>query len=277
MAIARRSGRPRFTLLLLVLTSVSVVTLYYRGNAHGPIAEAQRLAQTAVSPVSGLVNDVAHPIESFFQGAIHYGSLEQANARLTQENQQLTGQLLSANRYAQEAAQLKQLNGLSYLQGTPNVVAEVIDFDPSNFDNAVEIDRGTSSGVAVGMPVVSGAGLIGRVTLASAHAATVELLTSPSSQVGVRFGNNQVAVANGQGEGKQLKVNYIPPGTDLKPGEPMLTSGLQGSIYPPDIPVGRVSQSRDDPGALQQSVSLKPLANFSKLDFVSVVEWNPQQ
>ena len=35
---------------------------------------------------------------------------------------------------------------------------------PSNFQNTVEITVGTNRGVAVGMPVTDGAGLIGKVT-----------------------------------------------------------------------------------------------------------------
>ncbi len=71
--------------------------------------------------------------------------------------------------------------------------------------------------------------------------ATVRLITDGQSSVGARYGaNGALAVLNGQGAGKPLDADLVPPNTTLTDGEQFVTSGLQGAIYPPGIPVASV-------------------------------------
>ena len=54
-----------------------------------------------------------------------------------------------------------------------------------------------------------------------------------------------------------------------------MTSGLQGAIYPPGIPVARVVSSRSGIASSQETVTLQPLADLQHLRYVSVVLWGP--
>jgi rod shape-determining protein MreC len=277
VALTRRSTRPRFTLAVLLLAAVTIITIAYRDHANSVISSLQSDARDAFAPVQSAVSDVARPIGNFFSGAVHYGSLQSENARLRAENSRLQTQSLQAAS-AQNSYQslLKTLN-LPWAQNVPTVPAEVVATSSSNFEVSVQIDKGRDAGVNTGMPVVSGSGLVGRVVVASRTRSTVLLITDPTSNVGVRFGPaGSLAVAAGQGAGSPLRVDLIPPQVPVSKGELMDTSGLQQSIYPPGVPIGTVLTEGVQRGSFEQNVTLAPVADLSRLQFVAVMQWAPQ-
>jgi rod shape-determining protein MreC len=275
MARTRRARRPRLTIGLLVLASITIITLDYRGDAHGSISGLKRAASDAFSPVQRGVDAVTHPIGSFLAGAVNGGKLEQENEKLRQEVGALQEQTLSetATRNA-----LKAIEGLDHLPWTPNIstiTAQVINLNPSNFAATVELNRGTADGVDPGMPVVSGAGLVGSVIEASSQTSTVRLITDVASEVGVRYGpgSSAVALIQGGGIGKALNVTLVTPGVALHKGQVLTTSGLSNAAFPDLIPVARITKFSSSPSSSEESVSAQPVSNMAELDYVDVLQW----
>lgn len=277
MAVYRRPARTRFTLLLLVLTSITLLTLDYRGAGSGAIATTKNAARDAFAPVQRTSDQVFEPIGNFVGGILHYGDLEAENDRLRQENADLRGDVASTD---DARRQLRELQDSLKLEGTedvPRVDARVVSTSPSNFAFTVEIDRGTNAGVAVGMPVRTGAGLVGRIVTASRSRSVVQLLTDKDFSVGVKLSTSgDIGVANGRGSLRTLDVDLIDPATAVEKGEKVVTSGLQQSQFPPGIPVGRVKASTSRPGALQQDVDIEPFVDLRRLTFLTVLQWSPK-
>ena len=159
----------------------------------------------------------------------------------------------------------------------PSVAAQVIDIGSANFEQSIEVNCGSSSGVAVGQPVVSAGGLIGNVTSVSHHLATVTLLDDPSFTVGVRVvSSGIVGAAAGEGQGNLLQVENVEVGAHVKRGDALVTSGLQGERFPPGIPSAPSPRSTLPAGGLQLAMSAKPYADLVNLQFVRVLLWSPQ-
>ena len=95
MAKARRSRRPRTTLILLVLASVTIITLDARGGFHRITSGVKSVAVDAFSPVRSGVDDITEPIGSFLAGSVHYGAVRQQNQKLQAEIDQLRAQQAS--------------------------------------------------------------------------------------------------------------------------------------------------------------------------------------
>lgn len=277
MAVYRRSARPRYTLLLLVLTSVTLLTLDYRGRASGALEALKDGARDAFAHVETATEGVFSPVGNVVGGIVHYDDVQAENRRLRLENERLRGTALQARDAERERrALLDQLN-LDFVGDVPRVDARVVSTSPSNFDLTVEIDKGTGSGVVVGMPVVTGAGLVGRVIDTSRLRSTVLLLTDKESQVGVRLtGSGDVGVARGGGFRAPLTVDLVELPTPVAPGEVVVTSGLQQSVFPPGVPVGRVVSAEVDGNALQKDVVLEPIVDLRRLSFVTVLQWSPR-
>jgi rod shape-determining protein MreC len=170
---------------------------------------------------------------------------------------------------------LQNLYDLKFANGIPEVVGQVVDFGTSDFAETIDIGRGTSSGIDVGMPVVSGQGLMGDVISASSSQATIQLITDPSLSVSVRYGTKgSLAVVQGQGTSRNLAVHYIAPRTSITKGDVYTTSGLGGS-FPEGIPVARTTSISTSVSSLEQNVEATPLASLTDPQYVAVLLWEP--
>ncbi len=277
MAPPRRSRRPRTTLLLLVLAAVTIITLDARGGLHVVTSGVRSVASDAFSPVRSGVDAVVEPIGSFLAGSVHYGAVREQNQKLQSEIDQLRMQNAEAADQAESYQQLFALLHLPFVSNLQTVPAQVTDFGTSDFAATIDIDVGRADGVQLDMPVVGNGGLVGLVVEVSHHTATVRLITDGQSSVGVRYGpgTGSLAVLNGTGAGKPLSADLVPNNTPLTDGEIFTTSGLQGALFPPGIPVAKVIASHTGTTASQESVSLEPLSDLPHLRYVSVVLWGP--
>ena len=275
MAVYRRSARPRFTLLLLVLTSVTLITLDFRGDAAGVFGAARNGVRDVLAPVQSAVNAAVRPIGNVVRGIARQGELEAENARLRQQLEEARGEALRAADADRERKTLLDLQNLDFVGDIPSVAARVVSTTSSNFELTVVVDRGTAAGVAEGMPVVSGAGLVGRVVTVSRNRAVVLLITDRTSSVGLRLtSSGEVGVATGRGRRNTLDADLISPQTKVSKGEVVVTSGLQQSVFPPGIPVGTVSSATSRKGRTQQDVQIEPSVDLHRLSFVRILQWN---
>lgn len=274
MAISRRAGRSRFTLLLLVLTSITIITLDFR--AEGGVFSALRSgALQVLGPVGDAAGAVASPVGDVFGAIVNYSDLEAENDRLRDQLAEARGAALRSADLQRELEELGDLLELDFATDIPAVAARVVSVGDSNFADTVELDRGSDHGVAEGMPVISGSGLVGRVTRVAPNRSVVLLVTDSTFNVGVRFlGSGDVGVARGAGRGEPLTVDLVEADTEVAADELVVTSGLQQSVFPAGIPVGTVRSSGLPPGALQQDVDLDPVADLRRLAFVRVLQWD---
>jgi len=275
---ARRGQRAGWKVAVLALASITIITLDVRGDLHGAVSGLRRAANDAVAPLSGAVDDVLHPVGSFLAGAVNYGALAQQNAKLRLELRREQGDRTELQRLQ---ATIDQLTALDHVPGVdiasiPAVVAEVSIASPSNFSASVVLDKGTADGVATGMPVVDGLGLVGQVVSASAHQATVQLVTDPRSAVPVTYGTaGALASVDGTGPGQPLSVQFIPPRTPLRRGMLLTTAPQSPQTYPTGIPVARITSFHADPTATSETVAAKPVAALGDLGYVEVLQWLP--
>lgn len=274
MALSRRTGRSRFILPVLILVSITVITLDYRGA--GFIDSARDTSIDAVSPVTNSLKRVFHPVTNVWNGVFNYDRVSKENEQLRSELDDARGSTLAAVDAEQQRQELLALLNLDYLGNVPTVAARVVSGAPSNFDATIEIDRGSGAGIEVGMPVVTGAGLVGNVVRVTAQRSVVRLLTDPTFAVGVSVPSvDDEGIAKGTGPDRPLSLDLIDAQSKVGAGSVVITSGLEGSLYPAGIPVGTVRTVRHPPGALQLDITVDPAADLDHLSFVKVVQWKP--
>lgn len=274
MAVYRRPRRHRFLLLLLVLTSVTVMTLDFRGGDNGFLEQARNSARDVFAPVQSAADRAFAPVGDFFGGLARYSQVKAENDRLRRELEEARAKTLRQAGSERELENLLALQQLSFAADIPAVAARVVSTAPSNFQLTVSIDRGSDERVEEGMPVVTGAGLVGRVVEVSASRSTVLLITDPASNVGVRLqSSGDVGVAKGGGARNPLTVDLVGVETKVGVGEPVVTSGLQQSVFPPEVPIGRVRSASVPRGALEQDITVDPIVDLQRLEYVKVLLW----
>ncbi|MFI5041324.1 MAG: rod shape-determining protein MreC [Acidimicrobiales bacterium] len=275
MAVSRRSTRPRFTLLLLILASLTLITIDLRGG--GSVPKVRGKARDLFAPVQSAVSSATRPVTDFFNGAFQYRQLKDDNARLRAQLALVRAQQIQDQYLLQTNKDLTDLLKLDFVGDIPTVAARVIAGSESNFQLTIVIDRGSDAGVLKGMPVVAGQGLVGRIISVSARQSTVLLLTDPSASVGIEFApSNAVGVATGQGSGAALAVTLVVPTAETPLGTVAVTSGLVGSPYPRGVPVGKVASAVPEVGVQSHVVTLSPVVDLSQLSYVDVLIWTSQ-
>jgi rod shape-determining protein MreC len=272
VALPRRTGRSRLTLALLVLTSLAVLTLDFR-NA-GIVESARRAAATVFSPLRGVADTATSPFSNGWNGITRYGDVKSENDRLRARIAGLEGQKVQgADALAEYEKLLKEVD-IPWVGDVPRLQARVVSGAVSNFSHSVDISKGSNDGIRVGMPVVSGAGLVGRVQQVSAGRSTIQLITDPDFRVGVKvLPDGVLGTARGTGKGDPLVVDtgLGADDTSVKAGSSVTTSGQETSVFPASIPVGTVTGSSKASGGLTLNLTVKPLVDTERLAFVTIL------
>jgi rod shape-determining protein MreC len=268
--VYQRAQRRRTILALIVLTAVTLITLDVRGS--GPISAVRGGARDVVNPITDASDAVFSPVGDWIDGVTSATALKDENARLRRRLDSIRGQQASARAATEENKELKKLLDLPFVVDADSITAPVVDGAPSNFEFTVQIGKGESDGIGVDMPVVTGAGLVGRVLEVSRDRATVLLVTDPESGVGVKIEKSgTTGVVKGRGDSNMVRADFVDPNAAVTKGEIVYTSGQQNSPFPSAIPVGTVSKVTKTSGDLQQDILVKPLVDVSHLDYVKVL------
>ncbi len=270
MVVYQQGNRRRSVLVLIILTAATLITLDVRES--GPLSSVRSAAREAVSPVADATDAVFAPVGDWVDGVTSASSIKSENARLRRELDQVRGQSDRARAAIQENKELKRLLNLPFAEDADAIAAPVVDAAPGNFEFTVQIGKGSNDGVGVDMAVVTGAGLVGRVTDVARDRSTVLLIKDPRSGVGVRIEKSQTTgILKGRADSGTLRVEFVDPNASVTEGELVYTSGLQNSPFPAAIPIAEVSKVTKARGDLQQDILVKPLVDFSRLDYVKVL------
>jgi len=163
----------RRAIILLVLSSILLLTLDLRGN---PLIDRMRSAfSNVLTPFEKAGDVIATPIRNAWHGATDYQDLERENEELREQIAQQRGNDLAARAAYGDYQQLLALSGVTTRY--PTVTARVVGGAPGNFEQTVEIDRGGSDGIQVGMAVIDFAGMVGKITKVYDDRSVVRLVT----------------------------------------------------------------------------------------------------
>lgn len=159
-----------------------------------------------------------------------------------------------------ENERLRKLLGLQPTLELPSIPAEVLFEAPDPYSRRVVIDHGATQGVVAGSPVINEAGVLGQVTRVYPLSSEVTLLTDKDAAIPLLNARTQMRnAAVGRADGSGMELRFLAANADVKVGDLMTTSGLDG-VYPPGLPVARVThvERRGDSSFAQ--VLLAPIA-----------------
>jgi len=276
MAVPQRRSGSRFTLAILLLTSVTLISLDARG--YEPLANLRKATTAIIQPFRNIASTVFDPVADAWESLSEGDTLEKENALLREQLSELLEYRVTTEGAVEELAALRTQLDLENLGGQETIVAEITARSVSNFDPyIIEIGKGTQSGIREGMAVVSVGGLIGRIEDPGLRSSRVRLITDPNVNVGVlAVGTNEIGILSGGGVGQPLKVSDgIPVSTDVEIGSIMVTSGSERSPYPGGFAVGTILEIIVDEINLEKELVVAPTGQLENLEFVTVILYQP--
>lgn len=234
------AGRRR-TMIILLLSSVLLITLDLRGNA---VFNAARTAfNYALRPFEIAGEVVTRPVERAWDGITRVDDLERENELLQEQLDRVRGDQVAAQAALQENQELKALLDIESLSSYDSRTCRIIGSSPSNFDQRVEIDCGSLSGLKVGMPVVNDAGLVGKITALSLDTSIVMLATDPLYTVPAKVMAKNEPVAS-----TTAPPSTVPSGLEVDDVTTTTSSTTTTTSVPPtsdDTASGETSESSE--------------------------------
>ena len=219
---------------------------------------------TAIYPIYYLANLPAKVGDWIYNEVIERESLMQENHQLKESNLRLSSKLQKLAVIESENKRLNELLGSAYnkISGSA-VIAKLITTDYTPFRQRIVIDKGDRNNAYIGQPILGAQGIIGQIIEVTPFSATGMLISDPNHAMLTQVNRSGLrALAIGTGNPRQLRLDYVPLDADIKEGDMIVTSGLDGR-YPPDYPVGTVSRVVKNFGNSFAEVTLEP---FAKLD-----------
>ena len=278
MALPSRARSARLVVVTLVSISLVTITLDYRQGDSGPLAAMGDVALAVISPLQEAVSKVTKPIGNFFSTLVRLPSIRHDNEELRGRVSELETEIATTTDVSARLNELEALLGLreSLGPGLSTTGAQVIANGVSNFEWTITIDKGSSDGLAEGMPVVAAAGLVGRVMQVAPDSAVVLLILDPDSFVAGRLDvSRTTGLVSGEAE-HDLRMGLVDTDTEVQPGEQVVTAGYQipgiaEGVFPPGILIGSVSRVLPNEADLEKFITIRPAVDFSALDVVLVV------
>jgi rod shape-determining protein MreC len=278
--------RRRAVLGVLIGLSIIMLTGYFGESSGGPLHRFQSGFQTILSPIESGASKAFKPVRDL---AGWFGDVFDAKGQNKQLKKQLAdvrGQLAQTQTLARDDAQLRKLVNLDRSPGFPQtsrVAASVIWKSPTAWYSTIEINKGRGDGIRADQPVITGDGLVGRVTEVTGGTAVVTLITDSSSSVAAQIVPDGASgiVQPSVGDPNDMRLQFIQKGHPVKEGATVVTSGFAAgklqSIYPRGIPVGKVTNVSSDDLELYRQVRIRPFADFRRIDYVQVITSKQKQ
>ena len=270
--------RQRAPIWLVTLLLVNLVAMAV--DARDPVTKQRMFrvwAQAIFSPVQSISSRAGGAGSGIINRIINFNSTAQENERLQRRLEEVELQLRNSQAAASENENLRSLLNLKETTGYEAAPARVIARDSSVWFNTITLNRGSSSGIALNMPVVTGGGIVGRVVALSPWTAQVMLLTDEKAAAGAVVGqleSGAVGSIRGKPESGLVEMRYVSGLQKVNLGDYVLTTGQDG-IYPPGLNIGEVVDLKTGTATQAHQILIRPSARLDQLEEVAVLLYRP--
>lgn len=229
-----------------------------------------RIADEIMYPFQALHRGLFTSVSGLWQEYLDLRGVRRENLVLRDRLQALEGRNSALLEFEFQNKALRNLLQMAEQQQLNGVVADVIGYDPSSWQRAVVLNRGSEDSIEQGMAVVSGSGLVGQVTSVGRRSARVLLISDPLSGVDAMIqGNRARGIVEGSGDGNCI-WKFVVREEEVNIGDRVISSGLDG-VYPRGLLIGVVTEVSGRPDSMFHDVRVKPSVNMDKVESVMIV------
>ena len=259
-----RLALQRFALALLIAAAFAAMLI---GKADTVLVENARVL--ALDLASPALEAIARPVavaNRTIADLKEFATLREENARLREENTRLLAWQTAARRLENENTRLRDLANFREGPEASFITARIVGDSVSAYVRGALLNVGRKAGVTPGQAVVTGEGLAGRVAEVGDNSARVLFVTDVNSRLPVQVERTRERAILAGDNSALMRLTLAQTLQGVQRGDRIVTSGHGGS-FPVGIPVGEVVQTESG------SVKVRPFADFSRLEFVRVVDY----
>lgn len=256
--------------LLIILSGIpTILTAMGQGNL------VKDCVMTIVTPLMRGANSIGNSFRGFIDYFTEFDRLKAENQALSDRVAELELKVYNADLVEEENEWMRMYLGAKRANTEYSFCdANLIGSDSGGYISAFTLDRGSSSGIKVGMPVVSEVGVIGRVTEVGLTFCRVSTIINYDSSIGAYIERSgEVGLVSGDFQRRRnglCILEYLPFGADVEVGDKVYSSGL-GSVYPRGLYVGEVTEITGDPYDHTKIAVIKPAADLENITKVMIL------
>lgn len=263
--------------LLMILSGVCVVAIFTSlvlNISGGPL---NSIAGYVFVPMQEGINNAGSWLSSKANDFKTLGEVLTENKELKSQIDDLTTQLNKTKLEQYDLDNYRQLLDLDdQYADFDKIAAHVIAMDGTNWFSTFTIDKGSKQGIAKGMNVLAGSGLVGIVTYVGPNYAKVRSIIDDSSNVSAMVLTTKDNF-NVSGSLMSMNKDKVLPFTELrdennkvKQGDPVVTSYVSDQ-YQQGLLIGYIYSIEDNPNNLTKSGYITPVVDFQHLQEVLVI------
>lgn len=256
--------------VLCAILSLVLFTVSARTGEGGVLGQMRAGFQVVTTPVRYLGATIAMPFQGLGNVFVNLTTDQETLSELRAENEALVARNAELEEAEQTATRLQALLGLQSTYNLQSTAARIISGSTDSWTSTVTIDKGSSSGLAVGMPVCEAQGAIGQIVECGPTTSVVRLVTDENSSVSAMVQSTRAqGMLVGSATG-QVTLNLIRSDQTVNVGDTIVTSGL-GGVFPKGLPLGKVTSVENNPGSLYLSIVVEPLVHTESYEEVVVI------
>ena len=161
-----------------------------------------------------------------------------------------------------ENVHLRTLMEAAKVSSQPARLAEIMYTGRDPFTHKVIVNMGEANQVLAGQAVVDASGVVGQVTRVFPYTSEVTLLTDKELSIPIQVERNALrAISFGHGRDNTVNLPYLPANVDIKKGDKLVTSGIDG-IYPAGLGVAVVSSVKTNVSSPFAQIVATPIAGI---------------
>ena len=278
--------RRRAILVLLVAVSVVLLTSTFAGSSGGPFGTIRDGVATVLGPVEDGASRALKPAQDLINWFHETFQARGENSELKAEVAQLRKEVADKQIALRENEQFRGLLKLDKsgpLAAYKPVTGRVIGRSPTVWYSSVTLDVGSGDGVRVNDPVITGDGLVGKVSATTGGSSEVTLITDHTSAVSAQVLQDgpEGVVEPEAGNPSALLLDFVNTNKKIQPGAIVVTAGWSSgkiaSAYPYGLRIGRITQATKDGQQTYQRINLRAFADLRGMDYVQVLTDGPRR
>jgi rod shape-determining protein MreC len=248
----------------VVFFSLIALILLVADSRLRSLTAIRQVVGTALYPlqvVAMLPRDATYMVGNYFSSL---SAMKKENDKLKYEQVANAQTLQQVQQLAAENAQLRKLLAATERLPVKSVMSEILYDARDAFTRKVVVDRGMQHGVTPGQPVIDDVGVVGQVTRVFPFTSEVTLLTDKDQAIPVQVVRSGLrSIVYGQGHSGALDLRFMPANADVKNGDVLVTSGIDG-VYPAGLAVAKVVQVESKSSDAFARIVCQPLAGIDR-------------
>ena len=256
--------------VFLVVLSLVMFTMSARESGSGFFTTLRGGFMTVTTPLRVVGSALTTPFQALGNVFSNLTATQETLSDLREENERLLAKNAELQEEAQAAKRLQDLLGLQSSYSLQSTAARIISTSTDSWSRTVVIDRGSSSGLAIGMPVTNSSGAIGQIIECGPTSATVRLIADENSSVSALVQSSRAQGVLKGSAGGTLHLTLIATDQSVSVGDSVVTSGL-GGVYPKGLPLGRVLSVNKNDGDLYYTIVVEPPSSAESFEEVLVI------